>query len=134
MTAKQWLNRGYKLNCEIDELEKSKATMRDRLISATPSYEACGGTTSPDPHKYDLYVKYCLEIDKQIDELCRIKSEIQSVIFKIDDTEIRTLLFARYINFETFEQIAVILGRSWRWVMYSHNEALHMVEKILNFA
>lgn len=131
MNAKQWLNRGFKLDQEIDQLEKAKTKMRDSLVSATPSYEAHGGTSSPDPHKFDAYADYCVEIDNRIDELKAVEKEIRELIEKIDNTEIRALLIARYINFETFEQIAVCFGRSWRWVMYTHKEALHIVEKML---
>lgn len=132
MTTKEWLNRAYKLNVEIDQLEAAKQAMFERLTSATPSYggEVVGGTK--DPHKYDLYADYKLAIDNRVDELFAIKTEIHALINRIEDTKYRALLTARYINFKTFEQIAVDMSYDWRWIMRLHKRALSAAEEILN--
>lgn len=130
--AKEWLNRGYKLNEEINQLEAAKRTMYDRLTSITPAYEGEIVSGTKDPHKYDAYAAYCADIDSRVDELFEIKREIQQAISKVDDAKLRALLLARYINFMTFEEIAVNMSYDWRWIMRLHNKALNIVAELIN--
>ena len=131
MNAKDWLNRAYKLDKEIDSLEAAKRTMYNRITGITPNYggEVVNGTK--DPHKYDEYVAYCAKVDKLVDEYVDIKCEIHTIIAQIKDTKLRTILLARYINFLTFEQIAVDMSYDWRHIMRLHKQALAEVEKLI---
>ena len=132
MRAKEFLNRAYKLDLEIEEMKQEKALLLNRITSPVSSLgsEVVSGTK--DPHKYDTYANYCLEIDKRNEELMAIKREIKETIYKVNDTKLRTLLLARYINFKTFEQIAVDMSYDWRHIMRLHKEALQTVEQILS--
>lgn len=130
--TKRWLNRGYKLNEEINQLEAAKHTMFDRLTSITPAYDGETVSGTKDPHKYDAYFAYCADIDNRVNELFDIKREIQQIIAKVDDAKLRALLLGRYINFMTFEQIAVNMSYDWRWIMRLHNQALNAVNEVLN--
>lgn len=132
--TKKWLNRGFKLDNEINQLEEAKRAMFDRITSITPSYEGEVVNGTKDPHKYDLYAQYCADIDQRIDELYEIKCEIHEVINQVEDVKLRTLLTARYINFRTFEQIAVDMAYDWRHIMRIHKEALNVVYTILNMS
>lgn len=106
--------------------------MFNRITSITPAYSGDVVCGTKDPHKYDAYVQYCADIDQRIDELICIKGEIQDTIRKVDDAKLRTLLVARYINFNSFESIAVSMGYDWRWIMRLHSRALTEVEKIIS--
>lgn len=132
MTAKEWLNRGYQLDAEIDQLEAAKRTMLDMLTNTTPNYggEVVSGTRNP--HKYDTYVEYCECIDKRIDELVGIKEEIQEVIALVPNTMQRAVLIGRYLNFKSWEQIAYELNYSYQRVFQVHKKALQEVSTLLN--
>lgn len=131
MTAKEYLRRAYKLNEEIDQLEAAKRTMFNRITSITPDYNGDTVSGTKDPHKYDAYAQFAAEIDNRVDELISIKSDILNTINKVEDAKLRTLLIARYINFMTFESIAVMMNYDWRWIMQLHSRALMEIERIL---
>ena len=131
MTAKEYLRRAYKLNEEIDQLEAAKRTMFNRITSITPKYNSDTVSGTKDPHKYDAYAQFAAEIDNRVDELVSIKSDILNTINKVEDAKLRTLLIARYINFMTFESIAVMMNYDWRWIMQLHSRALMEIERIL---
>ena len=131
MTAKEYLRRAYKLNEEIDQLETAKHEMFSRITSITPDYNGDTVSGTKDPHKYDAYAQFAAEIDNRVDELVSIKSDILNTIKKVEDAKLRTLLIARYINFMTFESIAVMMNYDWRWIMQLHSRALMEIERIL---
>ena len=133
MTAKEWLGRGWKLNREIDALERAKRRAYDRCISATA--QADGQPTGKGGQASDggmsRYAAFAAMVDQRIDRLISVKCETLAVIDQVEDSTLRTLLVHRYINFEHWEQIAVDMHYSWRWTMKMHNKALRMVEQLL---
>lgn len=131
MTAKEWLNRGYRLDAEIDQLEEAKHRMLDTITNTTPNYggEVVSGTHNP--HKYDAYVEYCDKIDRRIDELMLIKEEIQDAIAMVPDNTQRAVLIGRYINFKTWERIACDNGYSCQRIFEIHKKALAQISKII---
>ena len=131
MTAKTWLNRGWRVNEEIETLLRSKRTMFERLTNMTTSFTGMPGAASPDPHRMDEYAAFCQQIDRRARELTIISLEILAVIARVQDGRYRQLLILRYVEFLTWEQIAVRLHYSWRWTMQLHAEALQAVERVL---
>ena len=134
MTAKEYLRRAYKLNEEIDQLEAAKHKMFSRITSITPKYNGDTVSGTKDPHKYDAYAQFAAEIGNRVDELVSIKSDILNTIKKVEDAKLRTLLIARYINFMTFEGIAVMMNYDWRHVMRLHSAALKAIDEVLKMS
>ena len=134
MTAKEYLRRAYKLNEEIDQLEAAKHKMFRRITSITPKYNGDTVSGTKDPHKYDAYAQFAAEIDNRVDELVSIKSDILNTIKKVEDAKLRTLLIARYINFMTFEGIAVMMNYDWRHIMRLHSAALKAIDEVLKMS
>lgn len=136
MTAKDWLQRGWKLDQEINALEDAKRKAYDRCISATARPESVSGGTEGNLSSdggMSAYANFAALIDKQIDRLVDTKREIASVIGQVDDAALRTLLTERYINFETWEQIAVSMNYSYQHVVQNlHPKALKRVDSILH--
>lgn len=129
--TKRWLNRGFKLDREINQLEEAKRNMLDIITNTTPNYdgEVVSGTRSP--HKYDTYVEYCDSIDRRIDELVSIKQEIQEAIAIVPDNMQRLILISRYINFKQWEQIAFESGYSYQRIFEIHKKALTQMSKLI---
>lgn len=134
MTAKEYLRRAYKLNEEIDQLEAAKHKMFSRITSITPKYNGDTVSGTKDPHKYDAYAQFAADIDNRVDELVSIKSDILNTIKKVEDAKLRTLLIARYINFMTFEGIAVMMNYDWRHIMRLHSAALKAIDEVLKMS
>lgn len=136
MTTKEWLNRGHKLDNEINALLKEQ---HEAFTKATGfNYNADGEkvqtskrNTSED--RFINYASYSELIDSRIDELYAIKQEILSVINKVDDSVLRTLLVEKYINFHTWEQISCDMNYSYVHVVHNlHPKALDEISKIVN--
>ena len=134
MTAKEYLRRAYKLNEEINQLETAKHKMFSRITSITPKYNSDTVSGTKDPHKYDAYAQFAAEIDNRVDELVSIKSDILNTIKKVEDVKLQTLLIARYINFMTFEGIAVMMNYDWRHIMRLHSAALKAIDEVLKMS
>lgn len=136
MTVKEWLNRGYKLDKEINTLLKAQ---HDALARATGS--TCGTNAekvqtsrrNTSENRFINYASYSELIDNRIDELYAIKQEILSAINKVNDAVLRTLLIEKYVNFHTWEQIACDMNYSYVHVVHNlHPKALDAISKIVN--
>lgn len=128
MNTKEWLMRAWKIDKEIDTLLEAKQKAFNRCVSTTvrPKEVSVSGGGGADPMVE--YVRLEEKIDERVDELHRIKGEILDTISAVPDGTLRTLLIERYINFKTWEQIAVDMGYSWRQVFRLHGEALQEVK------
>lgn len=131
MTAKEWLQRGWKLDKEINALLSLRAEARRRALSISPSYKGDVVQSSANPHKFDKLVELESAIDARVDELTGIRAEIIAAIAQVPDARYRTLLIERYTEFKTWEQIAVDIGYSWRGVMMLHGKALDAIAAII---
>lgn len=135
MTTKEWLNRGWKLNEEINALLTEQRQAFNIACSITPSLSKDKTQTSRSntaESKFINYASYSKMIDDRIDKLYAIKQEILQVINTVDESTYRTLLIERYIQFKTWEQIAVDMSYCWRQIMRLHGQALYKVKASLN--
>lgn len=132
MTAKEWLMRAWKIDREINILLEAQKATYDRLTGITAASDNTPVSGTKEPHRFDSYTELTDKIDHRIDELCAVKAEVMDMIEKIADNKLRELLIARYINCLTFEQIAVKMGCSPRWVMRLHKKALILVDELIN--
>ncbi len=117
MAAKEWLERGFKLNIEIKQLNEAKEL-------AKKMNECCGGNV---PN----YREYSKMLFVRIDRLLNISREIAEVISKLDNAVYRTMLTARYINFKTWEEIAEDMEMDLRWIYRLRKKAVDEVERVL---
>ena len=136
MTTKEWLNRGYKLDKEINALLKEQSAALTRATGSTCGTSAERVQTSRmniTEDRFINYASYSELIDNRIDELYAIKQEILSAINKVDDAVLRTLLIEKYVNFHTWEQIACNMNYSYVHVVHNlHPKALNAISKIVN--
>lgn len=66
----------------------------------------------------------------EITRLAGLEDEILYTLSRIQEPY-RTLLFERYINGNTFEQIAVRMHYSWRQIIRLHGQALCIVQNVM---
>lgn len=66
----------------------------------------------------------------EVAQLCRTECEISAVINRVAEPY-RTLLYERYINGKTFEQIAVGMLYSWRQIVRLHGQALQYAQNVI---
>lgn len=124
--------RARNIDREINELMKEKEDVRDRVCKITQSYTGDAVQSTKDPHKFDRAVELEMEIDRHIDQLIEVKTEIIHGIMQLSDGRYREILRLRYLSGKTFEQIAVEMNYSWRHVCTLHGRALLKMEEVVN--
>lgn len=135
MTVKEWLNRGWELDKEINQLLQSQREALTRATKTTCTSADEKVQTSKNnttENKFVSYAEYSDMADKRIDELYEIKKEILAAVKELEDSTLRTLLVARYINFKTWEQIAADMHYSYKHIVHIlHPKALSKLENVI---
>lgn len=136
MTVKEWLNRGFKLNKEIEQLKEAKQKAMDLACGVVADLgnekvQSTSGNSTED--KMVSYAEYSRLLYKRIDRLLEINKEIVEAISKVDDATLRSLLTARYINYKTWEAVTEAIGyNSEKWVRTAlHKKSLESVKKFI---
>lgn len=70
-------------------------------------------------------------INRDIDNLVDMKQEASTLLAKVSNPDHFKVLHKRYILYETFEQIALDMNYSYRWICKLHGRALQAFGKIL---
>lgn len=137
MKAKRYLQQIQKLDNYIKRL-KAEAEEYERLAGSIPGQnfdrERVDGTRNFEaPFVKWIYKK--IEKEEEIEEankkLLELKSIAESYITKIDVVEQRLILFHRYFNFYTWNEIASKMYVSIATVYRYHEQALESFEALL---
>ena len=135
MTVKEYLSQAHRLDQRIDAKIAQVASLNDLATKCTatltgmPPNPNSGGSTMADAVCKIIDLQE--EINRDIDHLVDLKREIVAVIKAVEDTEYQILLEKRYLCFHTWEQIAVDMHYSGKWVQKMHDGALNVVREIL---
>lgn len=71
------------------------------------------------------------ELNADIDRYVDLRKESMALIDQLEDQRHVALLYARYLEGKTWEQIAVDMCYSYRWVHRLHGRALQALNRIL---
>ena len=135
MTAKEFLSRAYRLDKKIDwkiqqvDSLNNLATKASGPLTGMPRNPNHGSSTMADAVCKIIDLQE--EINHDIDRLVDLKRDIVEVIKAVDNSEYQILLEKRYLCFHTWEQIAVDMHYSGKWIQKLHDPALDVVEDIL---
>lgn len=134
MTTKEYLSQISRLNRVIEnklvELRQLKelsygipgTRTSEEKVQTTPNHDKIGTAYA----KIDELER---NLDKAIDQYVNKKNEIIKQIDSMEDETLYTILFSRYIEKKTFEQIATEVNYSYRQVTRLHGKALNEFEK-----
>lgn len=125
MTAKEYLMQARKLNASINAKLERIMQLRALAEKRTGHYgeHTKGGTTD----RYDIVTRIIdreHELDREIDDLLLLQSEIERVIASVKDETQRTILELRYLNYLTWEQISERIHYDRKWLWSLHERAL----------
>ncbi len=135
MTAKEYLGKAYRLDQRINSKLDQVASLNELATKATSTLS----DMPKNPNKASSTMENTIckiidlqdEINKDIDRLVDLKTEIVTTIKNIENKEYQTLLEKRYLCFDTWEQIAVDMNYSIRWVHNIHGKALKELSKVI---
>lgn len=134
MGTKEWLNRGREADKYINELlkEKEEALTRATSVTAVSDSERVQSSKgNSTERKFIAYAEYDRLIDKHIDELWEIKTEIMQALGAVKDTTLRRLLFNRYIRCMKWESVAEDMGYDVRHILRLHGKALKKIGEVI---
>ena len=130
--AREYLEQAYRIdkriNCKIEQINSLHmlATKTNALVSNMP-----GSPNKNITRMENTLVKIVSlenEINDDIDGLIDLKMDIQHAINSIDNLEYRLILEQRYLNYLTWEQIAMDLGYTVRTMYRIRDKALECMK------
>ena len=134
MSSKEFLNKiryiDMMINCKLEQV----AELRSMLLPSAIRYDKDKVQTSNNADSISDTVSKIMELEEKInadiDELVELKSVAREKIERMENDVEKVILYKRYFNNESFENIAVECGYSWRHIHRLHGEALKNFDKI----
>ena len=132
MTAKEYLSQAYRLDQRAASKAEQIFQLRGLATQATATMSNMPRNASPNYHRMEgIIVKIAdleNDLNADIDRLLDLKREIVKVIDAVENPDQQLLLSLRYLNFKSWEQIAVTLGYSMVYTFQLHKKALENVK------
>ena len=133
MQAKEFLNKIRHIDMMIDCKCSQIKGLRDRLTSIScPMGEKVQSTKDPDKFTDPVskIIELEQEINEDIDNLVDLKCKARKSIEQLNDDREKLVLYKRYFENKTFEQISVEMNYSWRRIHQFHSDALMQLEML----
>lgn len=118
---------GYQyLNQRINRLLLEQQQWRELATRVSPNLSGMprGGGRGGAQEAISKIVDLETEINAEIDKLVEKRKEIEGIIRMVEDSTLRTLLEYRYINGKKWEEIALMMGYDYRYILKIHGKAL----------
>lgn len=133
--AKDFLKQVRLCDIHINNKLEEKARLKSLALKITSSLSAEHVSGSANQDKIGDAIAKIIdlgnEIDKSVDEYVNKKKEVITVLEKIQNPDQLDILYKRYIQYESFEQISSEMSMSYRNVCNIHGKALHTVNELL---
>lgn len=136
MEAKEYLRSIKKADAIINEKLKELDQLRGMRYKVTQTLKPVmvsggssqGGFTEASDRLIDLE----REINRDIDRFVDLKREAAALLAKLENPNHYGVLHRHYILFESFEQVAVDMGYTYRNICYMHGRALQAFQRVLD--
>lgn len=133
MDAKEYLMSLKHIEVRIRNMSEELQRYNDIATNISARMDGERVQTSLSGDKLSMAVAKIVDLEKEIyDEIEHLKIVRRDIIDKISTVEnpmYRDVLYMRYVNHLTFEQIAVNLDKSWRHIIRVHGYALKNFSK-----
>lgn len=135
MKAKEYLRQLEKLDKLIENKLAEKEQWKAIATSTTQQLTPDKVQSTSNPHKMadaiHKIIEIEAEIDAYIDRLVDTKREVISTIERLNPTEY-DLLHKVYVQYFTFEEVAMRKDKSYSWVTTVHGRALKNLQGYLD--
>ncbi len=132
LTTKEYLSQAYLLDKRIMDKKEELIKLKSIVTNVGSSAIKENVQTSPNSDRIgDLVTSIIVlsdEITTQIGALYKLKYEIMLIIECIPHQELKRILELRYIKFKKWEEIAVEMQYSFKYVHKLHNKALNEIK------
>lgn len=135
MTAKEFLRQIKKLDKLIEnkmaEVQRWKEIANNTTVNMSGEKVQSSGNHDTIENAICTYIDLDREIVRCIDELIDKKKDVISVIEQLSATEY-DVLHKVYVQYYTFDEVAIACRRSHSWATTVHGRALKHVQIIIN--
>lgn len=134
MTAKEYLNSLRRMDMIINQKQQElDMALKNRTYIRSMDYSADRVQSSPNGAGFttmsDKYADLQLDINNAIDELVSKRHFIIEQIQGLTKVEFSEVLFKRYVEYKSFEQISCEMGYVYNYTCNIHGEALKDFEQ-----
>ncbi len=133
MRAKEYLKQAFRLY-DLIQANKDELKELEALSFSIPGTDYTKDRVQSSPRNDASYTNIIAKIDElervikaDINAMLTLKFEIREVINNVRDNEERLVLKYRYLNFLSWEEIAIKMNISLRTVFRIHGSALNHV-------
>ena len=135
MTAKQYLMQAFRMKRKIEYLQEDILRLEAAATDCSPNLTGMPHNPSPSHSRMaDIVCKIIdrkAELEKQVTELTTLMAEIKYKLTLMENGDYKKLLFKRYVEGAEWQDIAMDMYYSERWVYKHHIRALAEFEKIM---
>lgn len=133
MDVKDFLRQIRKIDILINAKQEEIERLRSKITYPGISYEERTSSSFTNGKEANIIklVEYEEELNKKIDEYIDKKKEVAHIIDQLKNADYIDILYKRYFQFKTWEEIASEKGYTFQWVHKLHARALKEVEKLL---
>ena len=128
MTAKEYLNRVRRQNYILKQTELRADILTLRASSL--SEHVSGSKNSDTADKYIRLESYMEKVNAEWDKLIDMRNAAKDLIGAMPDPMHRAVLYARYINGQRWEDIAMDMHYSWKGIFKLHGQALRVFDQM----
>lgn len=133
MTAKEYLNRVRRQNYILKQTEKELNEIRADILTlraSSLSEHVSGSKNSDTADKYIRLESYMEKVNAEWDKLIDMRNAAKDLIGAMPDPMHRAVLYARYINGQRWEDIAMDMQYSWKGIFKLHGQALRVFDQM----
>ena len=138
MQAKEFLKNLIQIDMMISCKKEQIAELRERLTSIGCATDNERVQTSIKGDKMTNVIAKIMELENLVNNdigiLTEYKLQAREMIEKLQNNVEKIVLYKRYFDCKSFEQIAVECNYSWRHVHRIHGNALINLDKILELS
>ncbi len=133
--AKEYLQQVRKAQLHISSLQEEIETMKELAVSigAMNQDEKVLSSVSQDKMA-DIICKIedrMVELKDKVTEYIQLRAEVMATISKVDNDDYQQILYKRYCQMKKWEEIALEMSYTWRWVIKLHGRALDEISTII---
>lgn len=121
----------------LQRLKKRRTTLHLDVSFGGIDYSADRIQTTPKNKLEEAVVRLSDRMEQLDEKIAKVSLEIDdriSSIEKLSDEVYRNVLFKRYAEDKSFEQISMELGYAYNYTCNIHGDALKELSKVLNFS
>lgn len=135
MSAKEFLNRirtaDMMIDCKLEQVERLKALLSAKGVRYDKEKVHTNSHEDMMANTVIKIIELEEKINCDIDELVDCKNQAREFIEQLDNSAEKVILYKRYFDNKSFEQVSVECNYSWRHTHRIHANALINLDKIM---